>query len=57
MRNNSSHTFQIKRKTLKRDAFIFIDASEMCGYNFFSSFSFLFFFSFDPKSITQFLSY
>ena len=45
-----SHTFQIRGRKLKRDAFIFVSTSKMCGCGFFSPFLFLFFFLFDPNS-------
>jgi hypothetical protein len=39
-RKNFNHTFQIRRRILRRDASLFVGAFEMCGCGFFSSFSF-----------------
>ena len=50
MRNVCSHTFQMRKENFMGDASYFVGASEMCGCNHFSFFSFYFYFSFDPYS-------
>ena len=36
MRNVCSNTFQMKEENFMGDAFYFVGASEMCGYDYFS---------------------
>lgn len=42
--------FYMKKDNFMEDASLFVDALEMCGCGYFSTFSFYYYFLFDPYS-------